>query len=265
MTFFPPVAYGMTGIPPWTFSGPRSNPDDRLRDLERQALASGDPVMGFQLYLEKRRAGEEGRLAEREHAGFESGLFESQYGPVWVTATSADHVNVSNTFEIPGHTDAAGNYVPAQRVSHPWIVNRVPVTFHIFHFYRFPDGTWKPYSPTDPSDEWRRRTDKGDMSWLGRADRPHEIRSSISEAVAKKVDPMLRSVVTAWAQSRGATLHQAELGEVSRALQSAENELNKLEEQADEVRARIGQLYLRELATKHAGPRQNPWGRRPRR
>lgn len=211
----------------------RNATDARLRELEREALATGDPAVAYQAYVERRRAG----IEPHEYVGFGEQIFESRHGPIRIALTEAGHVHVENRWYLgPGGT----------RQENPFFVNRVPILFSA-HLYRFPDGSWRPYHPTREEDRWRRERDRGEY-YTSRSDRPYEVRSTISDAAQKKLDRMVREAVNGWAQSQaGEVFSAAELGEVSRRIHSLEGDLEKLMGQVEEVRLKIGEAYLREL------------------
>lgn len=140
---------------------------------------------------------------------------ETRYGPIAVRPTQADHIFVQGGGRI-------GEF----------IVNGVPVIF-TFHLGDYGDG-FEPYR--DP------KTGRADYAFSGRR---ADSLVDASRSAEKKITREVVDVVSDWADDNPEALGLAQSEAVQMELESLRGKLAELEDQAEEVRARIRELESR--------------------
>lgn len=230
-------------------------PDERVNTLNRRAIESGDPAIGFQAYMADRQAREH---APRDYSGFSEEVIDIGNGVrLRLCATSATHIHVENK----GREND-------QDWSTPLVVNRVPVRFSA-HYVKRDDGDWWPAIPPD----YRGNGSRGTQSWdeilqaptywgsfyFSRADKfTTGSDGEIGKPTQRKVVEIVSPHVKRWAESKASTLMlEAEASDANRKIRSAESDLAEALEKVSRLQEEIGRLYIAELRTGKRGSVQH--------
>lgn len=250
--------------------------DERVRELEREARSSGDPLVAYQAYVARRGAG----LTGSGPAGETTFVVQTKHGPFTVSATGT-------SYGLPHLFVQSGDHQARPVVGGEWPINRVPMRWTA-HFYRLPSGEWLPL-------EWAKGT-----AWSNReADDPNDVRNRVaftdergelyrprsatladmlerpcfstsidlsdrwdgrkwikpSDAQQKKAVATIIPLVQEWARvNAGGATRAGSLGQASGEIRRAEEKITELEAEIGELQRKIGEAYLVELGAERENP-----------
>lgn len=213
---------GYALLPPPGFN---PGPDERMRELERQAAETDDPGLGYQLYRARKQAG---LLPQAEEPGeyYHRVVLDTDRGRLNITVTDSDHLHVENRAKDRYSSDYWAD---------PWVINRIPFTFS--QHAKRTKGKW--VVDVSPYGIYR---EGGGSRW------------EPSSSFRKKFKAALEKILNEWSKKDTSALRAGDLRDVTKGIRKLEEEVAELQAKVTEKQLQIGELYLRELALRSGAP-----------
>jgi len=215
----------------------RRNPDDQAqRDLLRQAIATNDPQLGYQAYVQAARSSQ---LPTLESAPVMQ--VPTPYGNLYLVPNSAEEVSITN--KPPGS--------PYEYTGDQFVVNRISVYFDI-RYHLKTDWYWD-YDENQNNirvekQVWKRDHNYGNDIYRVGFERYNS--PKVSDAIRRIIFDLTEKVLHEWLMNSRGAVNAAEAVAANNFIAKRLGEIEELTQKIIEKQGDIGLAYLKMIGAR---------------